>query len=466
MEEIVFITSQAQYKLGMDETQNLCKFVLGTDYSDIPEPVIDHAKRMILDTIGVSLAATGNEDVDIVETVKASSSKGDLSGESPGNFVLGERITLPLKKAVFINGYKAHSLDFDDVHEGMGGHPSAPILPVVLGIGAKMNATGEDILQAFVVGVETELALGAVLNPGLYERGWHPTAILGHIGSAVAAGSLLDLNLTELQHAVGISASQAGGIKGNFGTMTKPYHVARAARSGIEAATLSEAGVTAGDDILERSFGGYIDLFKGSTPADNDELNLLGKDWRLLSADVKKYPCCGSTHAPIDATLSLMGKEDVDPDAIQNITITEHPNRLPHTNNPNPTTGLEAKFSVQYVVARALIDEDIWLDDFNSDAIKNETVRAIMDKVDVKPNEDAFIDHPFGAKVKIELVDGRSYEYRENRADLVPDPVLEQKYRRCANTVLSENQTAEGLQLVRDLENLGDVSDILAKFSP
>lgn len=443
------------------ETEQLCQFLAAVDYEELPPPVLEHAKKMIVDTIGVMLAAVDTDPVSIITETKTATYRSDGGGPR----VLGTELTSTATDVAFLNGVTSHALDFDDVHHTMGGHPSAPVLSALLPVAERHHASGKMFLKAFILGCEVEVALANVLNPGHYERGWHPTAVLGNLGAAVAVGILLDLDADKLRTTLGIAASQAGGVKGNFGTMTKPYHVGHAARNGVEAAMLAEGGFTANKDILEEPFGGFCDLFQGDSSYDFEEhLTVLGAPWKIVTPPVgfKPYPCCGSTHAAVDAALAIRDDHDLDVSTIDQVAITEHPRRLDHTNRPSPTSDLEAKFSVQYCVAVALHEGDLWLNHFEESIVTDETYQTFLDRVETNADRQRFENQEWGAEVVVTTADGTEY------AQLVPAPrgssenplstdELEQKYRRCVAPVLTEEDTEHSLSTIDHIDSLDDV---------
>lgn len=446
-------------------TETLCRFLASTDPGDVPAPVLDHAKRMILDTVGVTLAAV---DTDLVTIVcETGADTYHTGGGDPR--VLGTDLRGTPVDVAFLNGVGSHALDFDDVHPTMGGHPSAPVLSAVLPVAERTHVSGEALLSAFVLGCEVEVTLANVLNPGHYERGWHPTAVLGNLGAAAAVGVLLGLDADELRATLGIAASQAGGLKGNFGTMTKPYHVGDAARDGVEAAELAGRGFTANRNVLEEPFGGFCDLFQGEPPYDfADHLSRLGSPWKVVDPPVgfKPYPCCGSTHAAVDAALAIQAEHDLDVDAIERVTITEHPRRLDHTNRPTPTSDLEAKFSVQYCVTVALHERDLWLDHFEERVVTDPAYQQFLGRVQAASDRERFDDREWGAEVAVTTTGGTEY------VELVPAPrgsaenalstdELERKYRRCATSALPDEKVERSLSAIRNLESIDDVGRLV-----
>lgn len=451
-----------------DETAAVADFVAATTWADVPADVRTLATRMVLDTVGVTVRGADTEAAAIVRDALVDlGSTSDGPARVPGTDRGGDAAD-----AAFLTGVQAHVHDYDDVHQGMGGHPSAPVLSALLPLADATDASGQDLCRAFVLGTEVTVALGAVLNPGHYERGWHPTAILGTVGAALGAGALLALDRQALRRATGLAVSRACGTKANFGTMTKSAHVGEAARAAVESARLADAGFTASEAALEADFGGLFDLFQGDPPyAVGDAVDRLGDDWHLLDppVGVKPYPCCGSTHAAIDAALDVRPDGGLEPEDVERVVVTEHPRRLGHTDNPTPQSVLDAKFSVQYCVATALATGSVVLEDFTPAAIERTDVRAHTDRVETAPDSDAGF-HEWGANVVVATTDG------EELSATVPHPSgsaenplsdgeLDEKFRRCAGHVYADADVEMLRDTIRSLDEVDDLSTLLQTLS-
>ncbi len=227
----------------MGVTERFARFVVDTSYEDIPPEAIRIAKEISLDCLGTTLAG-------YVDPVGKAITKivRDLGG-TPECTVIGAGFKTSSAQAALANGTMAHALDFDDMGLSMG-HPSVPVLPVILALGEKMHLTGRDILTAHLIGFEVEGKLGYG-SQELYSRGWHSTGVLGVMGAAAAAAKMLKLNMEQTRMAFGIAASHAAAVKPNMGSMTKPLHAGNAARGGIMAALLAKEGYTAEPSIIE-----------------------------------------------------------------------------------------------------------------------------------------------------------------------------------------------------------------------
>ena len=311
-----------------------------------------------------------------------------------------------------INGTASHALDFDDVSNSLGGHPSAPILPALFALGETLDCTGRDFIAAYVAGFETETRIGRGVHFHHYEKGWHPTATLGVFGATAACCHLMGLDRAKTAQALAIAASLASGLKANFGTMTKPLHVGHTARSGLFAAQLAREGFTANPAALEHQQG-FLMVFNG---AGNFDAEAILKDWGrpydIVSPGlaIKQHPCCGSTHPAIDALLLLRAEHDIAPGEGG---ADRCPGRIraasPIPTGPTRNRGLDAKFSVQYCLARALIDGRIRLEHFEGDAFRDPAARALMRRIHAAPHPETEAGGaaPLGAEIRITFDDGR-----------------------------------------------------------
>ncbi|MEJ8848853.1 MmgE/PrpD family protein, partial [Variovorax rhizosphaerae] len=204
---------------------------------DFSSRAVETASVAITDTVGCALAGATEPCTTLLFGTA-------INDEPAGKSTLwGSKARASMLDAAMFNGTAAHAIDFDDMAEAMGGHPSVPVLPVAIALGEQLDSTGAEVLEAYVVGFEAECRLGRVVHPHHYERGWHPTATLGTFGACAAGARLLQLDTDKTAIAFGLCASMASGVKANFGTMTKPFHVGMAARNGLMwLATISLAG--------------------------------------------------------------------------------------------------------------------------------------------------------------------------------------------------------------------------------
>ncbi len=314
----------------------------------LPPDAVHWAKVGLLDTVGVTLAGAPAQCTRIAARVA-----GAAAG--PSLLIGTARTTTPLDAAT-VNGTASHALDFDDCSNTLGGHPSAPVLSALLPLADTLRVSGRDVLAAYVAGFEAETRIARAVNFHHYEKGWHPTATLGTFGAAAGCARLLGLSPDQTATALALAASFASGLKANFGTMTKPLHVGQSARNGLFAALLAAEGFDASPDAFEHRQGFFL-VFNGEGNFDAARvLDGWAAPLDILKPGIaiKQYPCCGSTHPAIDCAADLVREHGLTPDMVQHVDCWTHPRRLAHTNRPDPRSALDAKFSVQYCVARAL----------------------------------------------------------------------------------------------------------------
>ncbi|MGV3627121.1 MAG: MmgE/PrpD family protein [Betaproteobacteria bacterium] len=448
----------------MSFAQELSNKINGLKYNTLPADAVHWAKVGILDTVGVTIAGAHEPATRILLGVCGSASGPAL--------VFGHARRIGALDAALVNGTASHALDFDDCNNTLGGHPSAPILPALFALADETGASGKDFIAAYVAGFETECKLSMVVNFHQYTKGWHPTTTIGVFGAAAACAHLLKLSAEQTATALSIAASLAAGIKSNFGTMTKPLHVGHCARSGLFAALLARDGFTAGAAAFEHKQG-YFEVFNGAGNYDATKAipawaNPL--DITRPGIAIKSYPCCGSTHPAIDCMLELVNKHNIKPEQVTRIDSWTHTRRLEHTNRANPQSDLDAKFSVQYTLARALKDRTVKLEHFEGTNWQDPATRAILPKIHVAPytTEQFPADNHFGAEVKVTLTDGRVLSAKTDQAlgrsvdKPLPADMLKAKFDNCAARALSSDNVARLYAAIQEFENAKDVREIAA----
>jgi len=244
-----------------------------------------------------------------------------------------------------------------------------------------------------------------------YEKGWHPTATLGVFGAAAACAKLMGLGVEQTARTLALAATFASGVKANFGTMTKPLHVGQAARNGLYAALPASEDFTSSTDAIEHRQG-FLRVFNGEGNFSIDPIVAeWGAPWDIVDPGltIKQYPCCGSTHPAIDAMLMLVREHDLTPDTVTRIESQTHPRRFAHTNRPDPRGALDAKFSVQYCLARALVSRQVLIEHFEDGSYDEPEVRAVLRRVESSawPDRKMDLSEHFGADVRVTLTDGR-----------------------------------------------------------
>jgi 2-methylcitrate dehydratase PrpD len=363
-------------------TRQLAEYAVTKDLSAMPGDVRNLAAAALIDTVGVALAGRDEDAVRILRDVLP-----DTSAQDEATVLLdGSRTDAPT--AALINATAGHALDYDDVTDLIYGHPSVVLWPAVLAAGEKAGASGQALVEAYVAGFEVQCAVASAMPVREhYGRGWHSSATLGVLGAAAASARLLGLDVDAAGRALGLAASMAGGSRQNFGTMTKPLHPGMAARDGVFAAVLAGAGFTADTAQLESPLG-YFANFTDECDLSQVQPSLDGP-WALTThgLNVKKYPCCYCTHRTADAALMLAAREDIKAADVQSITLTLEPGGFDPLIHHRPKTGLEGKFSAEYVIAAALLDGRVGLAAFTDAAVLRPQAQELLRKVEIAEQE-------------------------------------------------------------------------------
>lgn len=426
-----------------------------------PAEALAWAKTAIIDMIGCALAGASEDTTEIVL-------KAAATPISDGCVVIGRGEKLRALDAALINGTAGHALDFDDTSKSMAGHPTVVIVPALLALAEQRQVSGRDFVNAYIVGVETATRIARGVNFHHYEKGWHPTATLGIFGAAAACGWLLRLTDEEMMSALALCISHAAGVKSNFGSQTKPLHAGVAARHGLFAAQLAKGGFTASADAFEHPQG-FFEVFNGK---GNFHPERMLKDWAapldLLNPgiSIKKYPCVYSVHGGIDAAIALAQQHKLKADDIAAVTVTMHRRRLlPHVQR-QATSPLDAKFSLPYAVARALVDGRVLMEHFEGERFRDPEVRRVMEVVATKGHDDDSND--YGATVEVRLRDGTTFSHAVpaplGRGPEIPLPMsmLREKFMDCASRALDEAQSAKVFSVLEALQDAGNMKDVAA----
>jgi 2-methylcitrate dehydratase PrpD len=444
----------------MELTRSLAEYVVQTGSGDLPPEAVTQAKRAVLDTLGVMIAGSVEPCARIAADLVRSEAGRPIAT------VVGQGFSAPPRSAALVNGTATHALDYDDVTQSMRGHPSPPLLPALLAVGEEQHAAGVDLLTAFVLGFEVECRIGRGLGESHYPHGWHATATLGVLGAAVVAAKLYRLDVQQTRMALGVAASLAGGLRQNFGTMTKPLHPGNAAHGGILAAQLAARGFEADAEILEAPLG-FLNAFSTGDARPERVLDGIGSPFEIVSPgiSVKQYPCCYGTHRALDAVLALREERRVEADQIERIEVTVPRGAAAPLIHPRPQTGLEGKFSMQYCMATALLDGRVVLDSFRDSAVKRPEARALLQRVELIEAPEPPANHVTYADVAITLRDGSSLHKRVDAARGAPDQPLSwdelaAKYRDCAARVIGAEATERSVALIAALERLGETQDL------
>ena len=441
----------------MDVTAKLAGFVTDLKFEDVPPKALQTAKVAVRDCLGVALAGSREEDAKIcAEIARQENAKEETS-------VIGQGFKTSALQAAFANGTAAHALDFDHSFTLMG-QPTAPIIPAIVALGESLGSSGRQLIEAYVAGYEVTAKLVHSLRDSAHE-GWHAPSTLGSFGAAAACGKLLGLNALQVEMALGITASMASGVVANFGTMTKPLHVGLGARNGVLAAKLARGGYTANGKAIESGFGFYQVLHQG-TPIHEEAIEEIGRSYALLSDGVriKPYPCGGLTHQVIDSVLDFRAKHGLTPEMIEGIDVDVVKHTFDRIVFRVPQTGIQGKFCMPYLVARAVIDGRVGLDIFTDSAVRDQNVLKFAERVQMRLDPNLKKTDAAGrpCRVTIRLKGGQSYSREAQHAKGGPEfPMTEDelkaKFLECARQAIDPNSAERALADVERLDTLANI---------
>ena len=392
-------------------TDSIAHFVSGG--TAVPEEAARIVRTGFVDTIATMIAGRNETVVRIARDFVAA--RRSVATEAR---VLFTRGTAAAADAALVNATAAHALDYDDV--ALGGHPSTVLVPAVLAEGERLGSTGADALRAYLVGYEVWAELLSRDPDAYHLKGWHPTAVMGTVGAAAAVAHLNKLSPAICRNALSLAASMASGLVANFGTMTKPLHAGRAAACGIEAVRFAALGLSAAPDAFEHH-AGFLAAFspKGAArrePAAAD----LGRKLRIFDTglSIKKYPMCYATHRVIDGVLDLARAHDLKAQDVKQVHATVGVAEASMLRNHQPATGLEAKFSLEFAVAAALVRRKVGLSELTDAFVAEAPVREAMARVKIATVDTSCPIEPIFAmtdRVVLELKDGRKLDSGEIR---------------------------------------------------
>ena len=398
--------------------EQLAAFAAGLEHDAIPAQVRTRAAHHMLDAAGIALASTRYDFAHkMLVGMQALGGGGPVSDGVP---VLGMPARMGPRDAALMNGFLCHGLDYDDTHIAGVVHPTASAFPAVLSAAAMVGASGREMLTAYVIGVEATARIGACAQSCFHQVGFHPTGIVGVFGCTLAAGRLLGLNAAQMEQAQGLALSMASGSMQFLedGAWNKRFHPGWAAQSGITAATLAREGFNGASAPYDGRFG-LFNIFGGKF---TDWVDLeyatagLGSVWELMATGIKPYPTCHLTHAAIDAALVLRDKVDLG--QIESIEV-----RVPHqafpvicepeANKKRPTSDYDAKFSLHYLVAAALVTGRLTLDELEREFFTDPEILALTGKVSFADYPDSPFPKAYSGAVIIRLKDGREVSHFE-----------------------------------------------------
>ena len=451
-------------------TLYVAQFISGTRYENIPAEVLELGKKSILDGLGVSLSGSISPPATIMRQYAHELGSGACT-------VIGSDLRLAARFAALVNGTAMHADDYDDTLQAetgryQGVHVTAPVLSAVLAAGEQRGASGRELLTAYHVGVEVACRIFDATHVNHILHGFHGTATCCMLGATAGVARLMNTGVDHACIALGLAASQAGGLQENIGSMTKPFHAGRSAESAIVANDLVARGFTASPAILESSRGFFMAL--GGGYEDGRLRGRLGAPWSFVERGVwlKPHPSCSLGHPALTGLRELIREHALKPEHVERIRVRTSQNIYDTLCHHAPADALTGKFSMEFVLAAMLHEGRCGLTQFNDALVNRPDVRATMGRIEfsVFSAETARADRHslVTTTLEIGLLDGRTLNLRVDygKGSLANPMSLDEvadKFRECAQYARWPQRKAEqAISLVRDLESLETVAELTA----
>jgi len=448
-------------------TRKIAAFAVETRFEDIPDAVIDGAKRSQLDTLGVALGGVADDEAAKILGRFAR----DLGGPGEAT-VVGQGFKASLPYAALANGTAADVIGFSDVAMETMNHPSPSVCAALWALAEKIGASGRDILAAHAIGLEIAEKTGHGIRPQFHQRGWEPRGVLNTFGAAAACARLLGLDAGAAANALGICGAEASGMRAVKGTMSKAYITGMAARNGLEAALLAARGFTGPANVFEAR-DGVLQTFGEGADGEIIRQNL-GNPWEYIAPGItyKAHPVCTCSHPAIEAALKLRAEHGVKADDVESIVCATTPGAADWLPFSEPTGKFQGKYSMPFIVALALVEGRVVLGDVTDGKLQDPGIRALMEKISMTVLEEYRIagytpSHaPYGCQVTMTLKDGREVVHKQDNPAWGPATppawdALAGKYRSCAELVLDADATRRSIALIGDFENLETITELM-----
>jgi len=441
-------------------TSILARFVASHPSRGWDDEVERQAHRTFLNWLGCAIGACGHP------AVRAALSAVRTLEPAPQAQVLGRADRVDIASAALLNGISSHTFDFDDTHLKTIIHPAGPVASAVLALAERTGASGRQVVDALVLGIDVSCRVGNMIYPDHYDRGWHITGSTGTLGAAAGCARLLGLDEHKTAMALGIAASQPIGLREQFGTMAKPFHPGAAARAGLSSALLAAHGFDASIRALEAPRG-YAQVV--STKCDWREItDQLGERFEISFNTYKPFACGIVIHPSIDACVQLREVHRVQTQDVERIELRVHPLVLELTGKRTPRTGLEGKFSVYHGCAAGLIFGRAGEAEYADDIVTRADVVGLRDKV-VATVDDAIREEQ--ADVTAILRDGRRVHVFVEHAigsleRPMTDAMLASKFHALADPVLGAERSARLIATAGALAGQADVQAIVEGARP
>ncbi len=454
-------------------TEEVSQFVKALTYEALPSEAVRIGKRCVLDGLGLILAGSFEKCTRIL--IKSSEGISRIKGSS----VLGinpMKVAAPF--AALINGTAGHAMDWDDSQlsvspdriYGLLTHPTIPPLTASFAVSEEIGpVSGRTFITAFLAGFEVECKIAEAINPDHYKKGFHTSGTVGSFGAAIAAAKLLHQNEQQIRHTIGITASMASGIRTNFGTMTKPLHVGRAASNGVTAAIFAKNGFEANTEALDGPWGFFSVFGRGF---DVEKIaGCLGNPHTIVDpgVSIKPYPCGILTHPSMDTMLSIVTEYDLQPEDIREIVLYAGSNILNPIRYKIAHDELEAKFCMPFLLAAITISRKAGVHEFTKEFVNAPPTQELMRRIrtEFDPEIEAKGWDKIRSRVEVLLNNGQkvikeAYEkYRGGPDNPLTDEDLQNKFTDCTERLLDKEARENVFHIINRLENLKDIGELI-----
>jgi 2-methylcitrate dehydratase PrpD len=457
-------------------TRYVSEFIANAKYEDIPEEVLALGRKSILDGFGLALAGSVSEMGPLVRRYLQTLITPDGKAS-----IIGSSIKVPVRFAALANGIFIHADDYDDTQlsvapdriYGLLTHPTVTVLPPAFALAQTRGYTGREFTVAYHAGVEVECKIAEAISPRHYGDGFHTTGTIGSFGSAAACARLTRLDAKQIARLLGIVAAEAGGLRNNFGSMTKPFHAGRAAENGVVAADLAAMGWTASEEILEARSGFFHAAGGGFNPAAI--VDKLGKPWTFADpgVSIKPFPSGSLTHPAMGEMLRLVRENNVMPGDVEKVDMGGNSGMMNALLHHRPKTALEAKFSMEFCMAMLILDRKAGLNEFTDAVVLRPDVQELLQRVNfyVDPEAEKAGLNKMTSLIKIYLKGGKTISGRADFAKGHPSNPMSydetaDKFRGSAEFAKWPKAKIDAvIEIVKDLDSAPNVTKLAAALT-
>ena len=458
--------SSAKPPLFLNATRDLAAFAAGLKFEDIPPEAIERIKYCALDSIGCCLFGV------TLPWTRHVQAMAEAEGAKPVASIYGSGRRTSIAQAVLVNSTAGHAFELDDIHKESIVHPGSLATPVALAYAeAAGGASGRDVITGMIAGYEVGTRVGNAATMSLFLRGFHPHGTSGAFVAAATAGRMLNLDATQMQHALGIVGSQAGGLMAaQEGAMVKRFHCGRAAQSGVYSATLAKRGFTGITDVLEAPYGGYLSSLSDKPNAQRLTAGL-GKVWETVNVGYKPHASVTSIHTALDALADIMRENKLTADDI--LTVDAGVSHMTHVHcawEYKAQGVTAAQMNLYYGLAVIALDGMAFVDQYREDRLRDPRIFDFIKRITARVDPEiegmgAAFRH--AARVSITTRDGRAFTRQIlNRRGSPENPLqpadIEYKFRHVARSCLSSQNIDKVMQLTAKLDTLADTRELIA----